>query len=487
ARSTHEDAVAPDVEALIEEARDRQRRRRRRLAALSVAAAVLTATAFAALRLTSAGRPAVENVPGGPMVNIAAFAHHGELAFISRNTLWVLDGARRSLRRIPTAPGQYPLQPAFSFDGDWIAWVQTASPPDTVAGGGDSRGQLWLARGDGRDAHSVDGLANATLLGWSPNTDVLAVAAGPISARVPYGAQTTVRLVAPDGSVRELLRARDVRGGVWSPDGRRVAVVLENPRLVDTLTVYPVSGGAPTVWQRFRPKDRLDGMRQILVDPAGWWRGLGIGLWIFGDGMVHNNDETPLDLVAAPGATPQFLAETLSDQTTHVVAARSGTLAVVADVSHGFNGGRVVWDEKQLQTCTRSTTCRPVVVSASKVTLDPAWSPNGHTLAFVEAPDLSASGWSQTVLERWYGRHVLRLLDLRTRRVQTIAAARGATVPSWSPDGKSILYVAGDGIWLLPTLAAKPIEIAAPLFQPTHWPSYYGQMAWPAQFAWSDS
>jgi hypothetical protein len=50
----------------------------------------------------------------------------------------------------------------------------------------------------------------------------------------------------------------------------------------------------------------------------------------------------------------------------------------------------------------------------------------------------------------------------------------------------TLLYVAGDGLWLLPTLAAKPVEIATPLFPPHEWPAYYGQVAWTAQFArWS--
>jgi hypothetical protein len=35
----------------------------------------------------------------------------------------------------------------------------------------------------------------------------------------------------------------------------------------------------------------------------------------------------------------------------------------------------------------------------------------------------------------------------------------------------------------LPHLRAKPVEIARPLFN-GRWPNYYGQMAWPAQFAW---
>jgi dipeptidyl aminopeptidase/acylaminoacyl peptidase len=485
APARHDDPPALDPELLIEEARDRQRRRRRRWGGLLIGLAALAVTAFAIVRLSSSGKPRVEHVPGSPTVDIAAFAHHGELAFISRNTLWVLDGTRRSLRQIETTPGQYPLHPTFSSDGEWIAWVQTATPPSMVPGGGGGSGQLWLARGDGRNAHPVSGLAHATLLGWSPNTDVLAVTAGPISNHVPYGAQTTVRLVDPDGGVRELLRARDVKGGVWSPDGHRIALVIETRRLVDILAAYPIDGGAPTIWQRFDETDHLNGMTEIVVDPVGWWRGLGIGLWVYGDGAVHNNDATPLDVVAAPGGKPRLLTDALSDGTTRVVTATDGTLAVVADISHGVNGGRIVWDKKQLQTCTRSAACEPVVVSPSKVTLDPAWSPDGRTLAFVEAPDLNNGGWTQSLLKRWHRQHVLRLLDLQTRRIQTIAAAKGATAPSWSPDGKSLLYVARNGIWLLPTLPARPIEIASPLFKPTLWPSFYGQMAWPAQFAWS--
>jgi hypothetical protein len=88
------------------------------------------------------------------------------------------------------------------------------------------------------------------------------------------------------------------------------------------------------------------------------------------------------------------------------------------------------------------------------------------------------------VLKRWYAQHILRLYDLRTRRIQTLAAAGGATTPLWSADANSLLYIAGDGLWLLPTVTAKPVRIATPLFEPSFWPAYYGQMAWPGQFSW---
>jgi dipeptidyl aminopeptidase/acylaminoacyl peptidase len=432
------------------------------------------------------GNPAVVRVPDGPTVNLAAFAGHGRLAFVSRNTLWVVDGTSRSLRKVPIPRGLRPLRPLFSPDGKWLAFLETTSVPSDVAGGALGYSQVWLARGDGSDPHPVAGLGTALLVGWSPTSDVLAAMAAPVSNRVPYGVLTTLRLATPDGPTRVLVHSRYVRGAVWSPDGNQLAVVNENPRLVDTLATYPISGGAPTVWASLRPHDHLNGMNQPLIDPAGWWRGQGIGVWVFGDGMTHNLDATPLDLMSHPGAKPRFVADTLSVETTRIVSGLEGELAVVADVSHGRDGGRVYWDAKQVQICSAVGACTPLVVSAnrSRVTLDPVWSPDGRELAFIEAPDRLQGGWGQRTLTKWSSEHTLRIYNAKTHRLQTIAAAKGAAIPLWSGNGRSLLYVDSDGISLLSTLHAKPIRIASPLFAPSRWPSYYGQIAWSEQLSW---
>jgi Tol biopolymer transport system component len=474
----------PDPDALIEEARARQRRRRRRVAVVVVVAAVVAAT-VAAVWDAGGSAPAVVQISGGPTVNVRAFTDHGRLAFVSRNSLWVLNGGRSSLRQVATPRRLHPVQPVFSPDGKWLAFLVTKTAPADMAGGALGYSPVWLARGDGSDAHPVPGLGRALIVGWSSRGDVLAAMAGPVSQRVPFESLTTVRLVTPGRPTRVLLHSRDVLGAVWSPDGRQLAVVNEDSRLADTLAAYPISGGAPTVWARLTPHDRVNGMTGPLLHPAGWWRGFGIGVWVYGDGATRNLDATPLDVIAHPGAKPRLLLDTLSVQTTRILDSSKSAVAFVADVSHGVNGGRIYWDAKQVQICTPPASCKPIATDRSKVTLDPAWSPSGDQLAFVEAPDRRAGGWGQQALTRWYGQHVLRIYDTRNQRLRTIAAARGATAPLWSSDGKSLVYLADDGVWLLPALDAKPVRIATPLFTPSSWPSYFGQIAWPAQLAWS--
>jgi WD40-like Beta Propeller Repeat len=471
-----------DRDALIKEARDRQRRRRRRGAGLLILVAAAAGLLAAVIGGREGAAPAVVRVPGGPTVNIAPFAGYGRLAFISGAELWVLDGEKHSLRQIAIATGSYPSQPLFSSDGRWLAFVRGTTPPSQTPGAGAQIGQLWLARGDGSDAHPVRGLAHAIPIGWSSATDELAVIAGPISTRVPFESLTTVRVVTPTGGDRLRVRARGVQSAAWSPDGRSLAVATEDGHQHFTVASYGADGGPRQVWGRFGPRTHLNGMTQIVVDVAGWWRGLGVGIWVYGNGMVHNNDATPLDLISARAAAPRYLVSALSDGTTRVIAAGRGKIAVVADVSHGVNGGRVVWDAKQVEICTR-VGCSPVRTAKRRVTLDPAWSANGRFLAYVQAPDRTSGPWSQAVVGSWYAEHQLRVLDTRAGVTRKLGFAGGATVPIWSPDGRSLLFVDKDAIWLLPRLDSEPVEIARPLFKGT-WPNYYGQMAWSAQFAW---
>jgi hypothetical protein len=72
-----------------------------------------------------------------------------------------------------------------------------------------------------------------------------------------------------------------------------------------------------------------------------------------------------------------------------------------------------------------------------------------------------------------------------------IADVSGVSVPTWSKDGKNLLYVANDGLWLSSTRGGSHIEIESPLFPDQDWEtiansniSYYGQIPWTVEFSW---
>lgn len=106
-------------------------RRSRWTAAVVVLAAVIAAgcasVAGSSSRSASPASPRPRSVLA-PGADVAAFGGHGELAFVSRETLWVLDGATGTLRRVAAA-GMTPLDPAFSPDGRWLSFLASPAGP----------------------------------------------------------------------------------------------------------------------------------------------------------------------------------------------------------------------------------------------------------------------------------------------------------------------------------------------------------------------
>lgn len=469
-----------DLDLLVREARARQRRRRLRLLAAVLAAAAAGGIVYGSTGRGGPGASGVEAIPRGPVVDVGAFAGQGRLAFVSRGTLWLLDGERGTLRRLARPhDGFRPAAPSFSSDGKWLAYLET-SPSS-----GDDYSQLWIARSDGSDPHRIHGLQVASLDGWSPTGDVLAVEAGPEHTKAnqpcPCYTPTTLRLVSPGGTVRTEARAAWIYGAAWSPDGKQIAVA-EITYPISKLVVYPAAGGAgATRFSIHGAHERLNGMSEILFQVAGWWRQLGIGFWVFGDGAIRNLDGTPLDVVRAARARPRLLGQILSDGQTDALAANAnGEVAIVTD--HG--GGRAAWQDKVVELCG-ARSCRPLPHAPGAVTVDPSWSADGKTLAYAQAPNIRGGPWSQKRIAAWFAAHRLLLYDTVTRGVRSLPAADGATAVNWSRNGRSLLYVGDDALWLLPTLAGRPIRIATPLYPPHDWPQYFAEIAWSGQFAWS--
>src|ERR1039457_4136232 len=87
--------------------------------------ALVTALACSVLLPPSgvaAGTSLVQIGADGPLVNLAAMRHEGELAFVSQGNLYIIDGSASAVHEIPAGSGVPVTHPAFSPDGKWLAY-----------------------------------------------------------------------------------------------------------------------------------------------------------------------------------------------------------------------------------------------------------------------------------------------------------------------------------------------------------------------------
>ncbi|HUC13485.1 MAG TPA: hypothetical protein VMS00_03445 [Acidimicrobiales bacterium] len=406
---------------------------------------------------------AVLAVPARPSIDRGAFAHYGHLAFISEGALWVLDGASGRLTLLATS-NQQPSDGQFSPDGRWLIYSVGS-------------GKVWLARSDGSSPRAV---ARAGRDGWLPNGELLAGRA--------------VWQVSGSGS---LTRVGELPNDLvaWSPGWDRFA--FESDSLVishtkpstgtDRLQVSSSLTGTRTTWYEskvsFANFSGAQGnfLDRIVVLPNKQ------GLLFTLDPDLSSSlaaDGLGLYEVRAPGGPATNLGVTVGD-----------TVTVGADGAFAFTNGpdRYAWLTKSVVACSSATAkvgdstpdCSPIRSLHGELSFDPALSPNGHVLAFVEAPSNSATNFFQATVQRWYASHSLWVLRAASSSPVEVKDANGASAPVWSADGKSLMYVADDALWLLPSVSSRPVRIASPLFQRNDWPSYFGQVDWSGQFTWS--
>lgn len=395
-----------------------------------------------------------------PPVDVAAFRGQGRLAFVWSGQLYLLNGDAGILRRLAAVGLIGNL--AWSPDGHWLAYIH-------VTNGDLGSGQLWVVRADGSDAHQVMGLpAPVQTFSWSPVANMLAIGLQ-YSPHGPSG----LWLATPLGRPREL--AANGAGAQWSPDGGMLAysatLQFTNPLgRSDALYTVPAAGGAPA--RRFVAKE--DG-----IELLGWWpNGKGVLFWrdplhsasIAADGLMLYT----LPLGGAP--TPHPLTTTLT-YPDWIARSPSGRRLLLVS-----GGGREAWHDKSLSTCDVVTAaCQAVSTQHGTVALDLAWSPRDNRIAFVQARDLgNAGGFGGTQpLQAWVQTHTLWVASATGAGAHELTAAgAGVYQPQWSHDGRHLLYIRDDAVWLVDANGGAPVKIVGPFPSAPPLFGYYGHVDW---------
>ncbi|MDA8069992.1 MAG: hypothetical protein M0T77_15515 [Actinomycetota bacterium] len=103
---------------------------------------------------------------------------------------------------------------------------------------------------------------------------------------------------------------------------------------------------------------------------------------------------------------------------------------------------------------------------------------------------LESSAWPNNA---WLAEHAVYVWNSRTGTTRRVGNLNGSALPTWSANGKDLLYESGDGLWLMPIATGKPVEVVHPLYPLAAWNnkishlgfiSYYGQIPWHDQFSW---
>jgi TolB protein len=271
----------------------------------------------------------------------------------------------------------------------------------------------------------------------------------------------------------------------WAQDGSSYAFVVNrfvhqkdgSFRGVELLKVANRLNGPQTTW--YRVPTRFTPSSGYTTPAIGV-----VGVLSRGHGLLFSLDPFHSASIAADGlslyelARPEAIPKKLGVMGGSAVSLSSGSRFAV-----GAGGDRYAWRTNHAIACSTSSRCATVPAPTRHLSLDPAYSPNGSALAYSVARPGRSTNFFQPTIRRWYGTHHLWVFA-KGAPPHLVPESTGAADPTWSKDGHSVLFVANDSLWLLPQLNARPTRIAGPLFRPSFWPSYYGQVNWSDQFAW---
>ena len=390
-----------------------------------------------------------EPAPTLTVTGESAFKGQGKLAVVRLNHLAIVDGATSNLQEIVQAGASGQIGPiGWSYNGRWLAYVITSSRPPSST--------VWLMRDDGAVLRQLSGYSGFQ---WSPVAEELSL--------VPDGTDSKhccAWITTPTGTPYALVGGTNPQSAYWSPDGKDLAVVVtyqgQNPPQsnVDSINVITKNGGASDIYNA----KTGDGLKII-----GWWPD--------GNGILYQTLPSRSASVAADGLPLQSISlenvpgRQKNPLLVNLVHFQWLTFSPDGQQLVGVEGGkREVWDNKYLMLCQiTASSCRSITRPGDKVAIDPALSPDGKQLAFVQADGLNWVQATQQARTAWPASRTLWTADSTGANAKLVGAAgTGVIAPRWSKDSKHIVYERSNALWLLDLTKNQATALVTDLVAP---------------------
>jgi len=347
--------------------------------------------------------------------------------------------------------GGYAELPAWSPDGAWLAYQQQTDF-GSMGARADTSFDLYAVRPDGSssrdlgvggtDGSSADWVGYGGGWDWSPDSRRIALVQPDPGHQDPESGEHASRLAVFDVASRRLLGHAGplwdpdaLVGWTWSPDGRRVALVVsESERDLRLMLLDAATGRVRTVANHLLPRTvRWQGVTTSLAEASVGWAWSPNGRWL----AVVRRDSTGRD-----GAGRALLRLDVVDVATGRLWRLPGALPtrIVAGASLATEGAGWEWSPDGTRIAMlRARSAKPpelVVADVSGRSLRSGgsattalWSPDGRRLAVTLAPPSTPCGGVSIVSALSGAR---RLLAPRTSTCDKIV--------DWSADGSFLLF-----------------------------------------------